>query len=1121
MHREISHSDQKFESGDPLGLYFLTGFLTLLLAADLWPTLVSWLGTWGSGLPTWPNEVGGYRLALAAAIIGGARALFGSLDSLLAGKIGADLALALACLAAILLREPLVAAEVVLIGLLGECLEHFIFHRTQRALRGLVELQPRRCWRLREGNEERIRTSELQVGDRVVVKPGGRIPVDGFVESGQSTVDVSVLTGESLPQDKGPGDAVLAGSLNHTGALVITAHKVAEETLVGRVVTLTARALQDKSRLERTADHLARWFLPLVLGLACITFLAGLIIYTTGWFRPAGTPLLSLAEAARISLYPALSVLVVACPCALILATPAAVIASLGRLAGTGILIKRGSALERLGDVKVFAFDKTGTLTQGKLEIGDVVPLEGFNENSLLSLMASVEQQSEHLLARLVVDEARSRKLSLESPIDFQAFPGTGVGGTLKAGRIRIGNPRWIQEQGITIESSCQEIINHLDRSGQTVLLVALNDTIVGVLGARDTIRPEAAGCLASLRELGIERFAILTGDRMASARTVASGIATESLGQALDIQAELLPEQKADWIQNEINSERRAGPASRNAGRSQARVAMVGDGINDALALARADVSIALAVQGTDLPAEVGDIVLFGAQTSASDPGKPLQSLPFLIRLSRQMVAIIRQNILYFAFGVNFLGILLTAWLWPILLPASWFEQGPVAAVIYHQLGSLAVLLNSMRLLWFEREHSGSGLNLLTQRLNQVNDWFERWCNPDEVLHQLLHHARTLILVLAGLAAFGYFLSGINQIGPDEVGIVTRFGRPLPEELKPGLSCRWPWPIEEVYRVKPDRIQTVEVGFRSLEPDRLVSTGSAWSSQHGQDGVMRLPEEALMMTGDGNLLEVQCSLRYRISSPKTWLFDTNNGIDLLRSAAESVLRETVGSHPFSDMLTTGREGIQQEILGKLRQRLDAGSSRGIGIDLEGISLTDIHPPQEVVASYHEVTRAMEYRDRRVNEAQTAAQIQEAQETSNSLETIRKAMAVKTKTVAMTQAEAGAFRTTLETRNRLNTMAEFRLFTDTLAAVHQGKNLKKAVIDHQHQRQEMLSTQAMLTDFRLFWEAMRVALEGREKVIVDADKVPGRRHLWLLPPDLLRSSNLVAPQDRKKEDRGP
>ena len=1054
MHREISHTDPNFEQESRLSLYLLTALIGLLLAADLWPMFARWVGGSGPKLPVYSNDVYGYRLALLAALLGGVRVLYGSLDALFAGRVGADLALALACVAAILLKEPLVAAEIVFIGMIGECLESITFERTQRALRALVEVFPRRCWRLRDGQEERVLTSELQVGDKVVVKPGGRVPVDGVVLDGRSAVDVSALTGESLPLDRGPGDEILAGSLNQFGALTIEAKRVAQQTVAGRVIELTAKALKDKAPLERTADKLARYFLPAVLGLAAITFLVGMMIYGGNWFRPSNSPKLTLGESARLSAYPALSVLVVACPCALILATPAAVIAALGRLAGTGILIKGGSALERLASVNAFAFDKTGTLTEGRLEIGEVAALSGVEVDELLRAAATAEQHSEHLLARLVLQEAARRNLLLEPVEGFKAHPGAGVETKTSAGIVIVGTKRLLEEHGIVLPTEALALLERFDAAGQTALLVARSGMVLGAIGVRDHLRPEAAEVLAQLRGLGIDRIALLTGDRAAAAAGVVAALSTSSplppppeqaitqtpgaaTGSLLtEVRSELLPAQKAEFV---------AGWQAQGL-----RVAMVGDGINDAPALARANVGLALAAAGTDAAAEAGDIVFMK---------DPLQALPQLVRLSRETVRIIRQNIVVFAFGVNLVGVVLTAWLWPLFAPPTWYEQSPVAAVVYHQLGSLAVLLNAMRLLWFERSATNPTYVRWRDRLGHVNDWLER-LSLDDALHWLSHRWRVVSLTLLGLFAAGYALSGLTQVNADEVALVRRFGKPLPV-LQPGLHWCWPWPIDAVAKVQPDRIQTLEIGFRT-EGKSQAPTARVWSSAHSGDGIRRIPDEAVMITGDGQLIELQGSIRFHISEPRVYLFEVEDARSVLLGAAEAVLREKVAGRTFDRLLTVERAEFQQEVLLRLRERCREYGADGLGVHIDGVSLHDMHPPQEVVAAYHQVTRQMEVRDRLVYEARGRAVSNENAQQGITRGDIRNTTAERDAKIRRARAERDALLARLEARNDA----------------------------------------PVLTDFRLYWDAVVEMLANRDKVIVDTDKMPARRNLWLMPFEL-------------------
>ncbi|MGH9675791.1 MAG: heavy metal translocating P-type ATPase, partial [Candidatus Acidiferrum sp.] len=737
----------------------------------------------------------------------------------------------------------------------------------------------------------------------------------------------SALTGESFPADKRPGDEVLAGSVNQTGALTVEAKRVAEQTVVGRVIELTARALQDKTPLERTADRLAKYFLPTVLGLAALTFFANLVVHSAGWFRAVAATRLTLGQSARLSIYPALSVLVVACPCALILATPAAILAALGRLAGTGILIKGGSALERLAGVTAFAFDKTGTLTEGKLALGDIVSFGDQSANELLRLAAAAEQRSEHPLAQALLRAARDRGLALDSVDEFQAQPGCGVSARMQGMPLLVGNRRFLEENAVSIPDAFQADLARFDSSGQTVLLVVRDGVVLGAIGARDRLRADAAAVVAELRSLGITDMAVLTGDRAAVANALAEPLGIQA------IHAQLLPAQKADWI------------AARQA--AGARVAMVGDGINDAPALARADVGLAIGGTGADVAAEAGDIVLM-----VGKGGAPLQSLPRLFRLARATVRVIRQNILVFAFGVNAFGILITAWLWPLLAPAAWFEQGPVAAVIYHQLGSLAVLLNSMRLLWFER--TSPTWKRANDRLHGLNNWLERRLDIDAGVHWLSDHWRLASSLFGFLLLLSWLLSGLVQVRTDEIAVVRRFGRLLPDDLGPGLNMRWPWPVEEISRMRPDRIHNVEIGFRSEVAD-LAPAVRTWSSSHGDEGIRPLPDEAVMITGDGNLVEVQATLRYSIADPHIFLFETADAPTQLRSATEAVLRELIGGSSFASILTTDRSALETRTLNRMRDRVTY-----LGVRFEGLSIHDLHPPREVVGAYHNVTRAME-----------------------------------------------------------------------------------------------------------------------------------------------------------------
>ncbi|MFO0804271.1 MAG: cation-translocating P-type ATPase family protein [Gemmataceae bacterium] len=1070
MHRELNTADEPFRSETPLGLYALTALVGGLLFADVERYLAGWLQAVGVDVPAWEPTAFGYRFALVAAVIGGARVLYNSLESLFDGRIGADLALAIACLAAIVLKEELVAAEVVFIGLAGECLEAVTFARTRRALGSLAELFPQRCWVLRDGQEVRTYTTDVIVGDHVIVKPGGRIPVDGTVIDGRSALDASALTGESLPQDKGPGDEVLAGSIVLGGSLTIEAKKVAKQTVAGQVIDLTAAALKDKAPLERQADRYAKFFLPAVLVLALLTFLGNLAFQMSG-SPPQGVPKAGWAASARVAAYPALGVLVVACPCALILATPAAVIAALGRLAGTGVLIKGGSALERLAGVSAFAFDKTGTLTEGKLQLGDVTGLNGASTEEVLLAAATAEQKSEHPIAVLL---ARRASEGLLPPLDtFTAHPGAGVEATAAGSAYLVGNRRLFEERGFTLSSEATAALEQLDSSGQTSLLVAKNGVLLGAVGVRDTVRAESAPVLAELRALGLAPVALLTGDRAAAARAVAEQL------PLTEVHAELLPQQKADWV-------------------ARGGIAFVGDGVNDAPALARAAVGIAVG-SGTDIAAEAGDIVLMG---------HGLAPLPLLVRLSRETVRIIRQNILVFAFGVNLVGIVLTGWLWPLFAPTpAWYERAPLVGVLYHQLGSLLVLLNSMRLLAFERTSTSPTLSTIRDTTHAVGRKLDAF-RIDDALHGVLHEWKRIAAGLGIITAFAWLSTAFAPVNIDEVGVAQRFGA-VTADLEPGLHVRWPWPIETVTRVRPNEIRTVEVGFRGLaeaQPDRMQRPdgGLAWSSSHSEGAARPLTDESVMITGDGDLVEILATVRYRVKEPRLYLFAVSDPDAVIRSSAESVLRELVASQRFLELLTIRRAGLEKESLARLEQRLLHVTPGGFGVELDGFTLHDLHPPTEVVSSYHAVARAIQERDRAVNEAEADALRTRRRADEDAERTVRRAFSEAHRQVEDAKALRDAFAAWHKARSELAPEEEALLKAERAKRLTAGEN--PAVVDRDlaDRKSKILAERRYFLETRLATRAVVDAFRQRDKILIDAGDVPGKRQLFLLDPDLLR-----------------
>jgi HflK protein len=991
-----------------------TAVVGSLLLADL---VLTALGSpWRSPL--------GVPLSLLAAVIGGARVIYLAIVALLGGSIGADIALAIACIAAACLGEYFVAAEVVFIALVGECLEALTFQRAQRAIGRLMDFYPSTTRVIRGEKEIEVPTDELALGDRVVVRPGDRISVDGTVICGRSAVDQAVLTGESMPVDKGEGDPVYTGTFNQFGRLEVRAEKLGAATALGRVVQLLADTDRNRSHLERTADVYARRFLPAVLGVAALVFLATNGLALWHWCFVGGS--------LPIDLMPTLAVLVVACPCALVLATPTAVLAARARLAQRGVLVKGGGAIEALARVDTVAFDKTGTLTEGKPELGDCVVLDSAASheahavlepvNELLRLAAAAEQHSEHPLGRLLVSEARRRGLTLPAALDFQSQPGAGVIARLQTSgdeaetrgstsSVLVGNLRLVRERGAATSAETERAIENLDRSGQTPLLVVVDDRIIGLVGARDRVRREAHDIIHELKHLGLKELSILTGDRLAAAAAVGRKVHIKQ------VEAELTPAAKAEWV----DERRRAGRI----------VAMVGDGINDAPALARADVGLAIAGVGSDLAAEAGSVVLLG---------DPLSALPETFRLARQTVRVIRQNIVLFAFGFNAVAVLL----------AGLRLLGPVQAAIVHQAGSLMVLLSAMRILGFERWHTFRLVRAGTRVVQAC-----RQCRPAAVLDWSWRRRRMIALAGLILAALTYVGSGITVIGPEQVGLLRRFGRFHPPLLRPGLHFRFPAPIERVTVVEPDRARQALVG-RSGSKGRAVNP-IGWSATHG----LERDEASLFFTGDENLIELAGLVEYRFTEPGLpgLVFGVSDVENTVSTAAEGVFREVIGRTRLEEILVGRRRELEAELAHRLEQRLLVV---GLGLAIDQVRVVDAHPPREVVPAYRDVSAAVSDAERSLNEARSAAALCHWSALADAETTRDAAKTRAARLVGRAQGEKAAF------------LAK--------AAAHQAA--------------------PALTEFRLLWDTLSTTLPGRPKLILDP-RAAGHRHLWLAEPDMV------------------
>ncbi|MEQ8698267.1 MAG: copper-translocating P-type ATPase [Bauldia litoralis] len=541
------------------------------------------------------------------------------------------------------------SAVIITLVLLGQVLELRAREQTGGAIRALLDLAPKTARRIRDdGSDETVALDQIQAGDRLRVRPGDGVPVDGTVVEGHSAVDESMITGEPVPVEKAEGDPLIGGTLNGNGSMVMEARKVGADTVLARIVQMVAEAQRSRAPIQKLADVVAGWFVPAVVGAAILAFVA--------WSLFGPSPALAYG------LLTAVAVLIIACPCALGLATPMSIMVATGRGATAGVLIKNAEALERMEKVDTLVVDKTGTLTEGKPRLKAVIAAEGVDGDELLAQVAGLERGSEHPLAEAIVQGAEARGLKIDSAADFEAITGKGVTGQVSGARIALGNAR-LADRGIGT-AALDEAAEAHRREGATVMYVARDGALAGLVAVADPIKETTAGAIKALHDEGLT-IVMLTGDNRTTAEAVARTLGID------EVQADVLPDGKADAVKR-LQAEGRV-------------VAMAGDGVNDAPALAQADIGIAMGT-GTDVAIESAGVTLIKGD---------LRGIVRARKLSRATMANIRQN-LFFAFVYNAAGVPIAA---GVLFPLFGILLNPMIAAGAMSLSSVSVIMNALRL--------------------------------------------------------------------------------------------------------------------------------------------------------------------------------------------------------------------------------------------------------------------------------------------------------------------------------------------------------------------------------------------------------------------------------------
>ncbi len=602
-------------------------FLSLSAVTLALSWIFGWIGLGPSALPA--------ALAIASLILGGYPIVTSAIKTLLIPDLNVDTLVSIAAISATAVGAYQEAATVIFIMLLGEFLEGFTVGKTRKAIASLIQLSPKTAWVRREDKEVQVPIEDVKPKEIVIVKPGERIPVDGKIISGCGSINQSTLTGESIPVEKETGDKVYCGTFNEAGSCEIEATQVAEGTKLAQIKRLILEAQAEKSPTQRVMDRFSRYFIPAIILIALATFLA------TG-------------EITR-----AITILIVACPCALVLGTPTAVVAAIGNAARQGILIKGGAYLEQMGRLKTLLMDKTGTLTHGSPKVIEMRALDGMDEKEVLYWAAIAEKRSEHPLARAITEKAEELGLSIPHPMSFENFRGKGVKVQWDSKTIIVGSSEIMKSEGVEIPESGKKLLESKQSEGMSSLFVTLDRRLLGIIFVADTLREGAKEAIDKIKEEGVSEIWMLTGD---------SPLIADRIGEALGIryEAKLLPEEKV----MSVKEWKRKGRV----------VAMIGDGVNDAPALAAADIGIAMGAVGTDVAIETADIALMTDE---------LRKIPDVIRLSRKALRVIKEN-LVFALAFNTVLVFLSAQGWMTM----------ILGAVLHQASSLLVILSSMRLL-------------------------------------------------------------------------------------------------------------------------------------------------------------------------------------------------------------------------------------------------------------------------------------------------------------------------------------------------------------------------------------------------------------------------------------